>query len=112
MLNPLPLKRNAQIKTLLNGHLLETEVRIWKIKKCWTHAGDIKVEIPLSGLGKVKSKVTLRSEKPHGMPTKINDRQRNQINDDQIPKWTIHPIKLDSKGPWIVVEPKQINWRL
>lgn len=43
------------------------------------------------------------------MPEKINDRQINQINGDQIPKLKINIIKLNPKGKITVVEQKQVD---
>jgi hypothetical protein len=47
------------------------------------------VEDSIPGGREIKSKRTVGFEELDGMPAKINDRQRNKINDNKIPKLTL-----------------------
>ena len=53
------------------------------------------MEDPIPSIIEIKSQVTIRLEKPHGVPKKIYDRQRNKRDDNKVPKWEIGARKLD-----------------
>jgi hypothetical protein len=86
--NPLPRERVAKEQTERDGHHIETKVRELTPKKQLTTAVSREVEDSIPGGREIKSKRTVGFEELNGMPAKINDRQRNKINDNKVPKLT------------------------